>query len=139
MGYIFLNLLVISIHSPHLPKICGVRRQFELFYSCVCVCECERGRLSCRQGRGLDFISDLRPSASSRQLLARSKHNRPACPFPMPHGIYGEVTTAAGETLPPNTLRQSAANITYTCMLTDGENRCMEILERIQMRLCKHY
>lgn len=32
--------------------------------------------------------------------------SRPACSASIPHGIYGEVTTAAGDTLSPNTLKQ---------------------------------
>ncbi len=94
---------------------------------CVCVCVCVRmcayvcmrsGVITTGRGRGLDFISDLRPSGSSRQLLARAEQSRPACSAPMPHGIYREVTTAAGDTVSPNTLKQSAEMIAHTHTLT---------------------
>lgn len=52
----------------------------------------------------MDFISDLRPSGSSRQLLARADQSRPDAP----HGIYGEVTTAAGDTISPHDRPQAA-------------------------------
>ena len=61
-------------------------------------------------GRGLDFISDLRPSGSSRQLPARAEQSRPNAPW----GFTGEVTTAAGDTLSPNTFKQSAQMIAHT-------------------------
>lgn len=52
----------------------------------------------------------------------------------MPHGIYGEVTTAAGDALSPNTLKQSAQMIshthTHTQALTDEEIRRMEVSEQ---------
>ena len=65
--------------------------------------------------RGLDFHFWFfrRPSGSSRQLPAWAEQSRPACSAPMPHGIYGEVTTAAGDALSPNTLKQSAQMISH--------------------------
>lgn len=53
----------------------------------------------------------------------------PSRAAPVPRGIYGEVTTAAGDTVSPNTLKQSAQMIAHTHMLIDEEIRCMEVSE----------
>lgn len=114
-----------------------------------CLCESQRlqegwGYLDCR-GRGLDFISDLRPSGSSRQLLARAEQSRPACSASVPRGIYGEVTIAAGDRLSPNTLKQSAhMTPPLTPPLphqhTDEKIRCMQLSWKTEMgEVSKNY